>query len=177
MRKGEITLKRFLECGKIVSTHGVKGEVRVYPYADSPEFITQFDTLYFDRGQTPVRVSSARVQKGVAILSLEGYHSVDAARVLRGRMLYVDRDAVPMEPGEYFIQDLMGLEVANVDTGEVYGTLTEVSPTGANDVYHITFADGSVRLIPAIEEVILSVDVEKNRMEIRPLVGLFDDEN
>lgn len=149
----------------------------MFPYADSPEFLTDFSTLYFDGGQLPVKVLSARVQKGVAVLLLEGFDNVDAAHALRGRILYIDRDSVDLEQGEYFIQDLVGLSVVDADSGIIYGTLSEVSPTGANDVYHITTADGSVKLIPAIREVIVSVDIDEGVMSIRPLAGLFDDEN
>jgi 16S rRNA processing protein RimM len=173
----EVTLKQFLECGKIVGTHGVKGELRVYPMADSPDFLTGFTTLWLDGGRTPVKVLSARVQKGVAVLRLEGVDTMEAAQALRGRLLYVNRDAVDMAPGEYFVQDLLGLKVINADNGQLYGELSEVSPTGANDVYHITFADGSIKLIPAIAQVVQSVDLDEGVMRIRPLAGLFDDED
>ena len=80
-----------------------------------------------------------------------------------------------MEEGEYLIQDLMGLQVVDADDGHLYGELTQVSPTGANDVYHILFADGKTRYIPAIPQVVKMTDLENGVMKIKPLDGLFDD--
>ncbi len=169
--------KPFLECGKIVSTHGIAGEVRVQPWCDSPQDLEGIRTLYFDRGATPVGVLRARAHKNVVLLKLEGVDTVEAAQALRGRVLWAAREDIPLEEGEYFVQDLLGMEVFDADTGRKYGMLTDVSETGANDVYHITFPDGAVRLIPVIDEVVLSTDPDQNRMEIRPLKGLFDDED
>ncbi|PWM25115.1 MAG: 16S rRNA processing protein RimM [Oscillospiraceae bacterium] len=169
--------KPFLECGKIVSTHGIAGEVRVQPWCDSPQDLEGIRTLYFDRGATPVGVLRARAHKNVVLLKLEGVDTVEAAQALRGRVLWAAREDIPLEEGEYFVQDLLGMEVFDADTGRKYGVLTDVSETGANDVYHITFPDGAVRLIPVIDEVVLSTDPDQNRMEIRPLKGLFDDED
>ena len=82
-----------------------------------------------------------------------------------------------MEEGQCFVQDLIGLRVVDGDDGREYGVLTQVTETGANDVYHIRFADGKERLIPAIPQVVLDIDLEEERMTIRPLEGLFDDED
>lgn len=169
--------KPFLECGKIVSTHGVAGEVRVQPWCDSPQDLEGVRTLYFDRGATPVGVLRARAHKNVVLLKLEGVDTVEAAQALRGRVLWVAREDIALDEGEYFIQDLLGMEVFDADTGLQYGVLTDVTETGANDVYHITFPDGTVRLIPVIDQVVISTDPDHNRMEIRPLKGLFDDED
>lgn len=166
--------KQFLECGKIVSVQGLDGEVRVYPWSDSAESLIEFEVFYFDEGKTPVRVERARAQKGMLILKLEGTDTREQALALRGRILYLDRDEDLLEEGEYYVQDLLGMEVYDADTGELYGTLCDVSSTGANDVYHVRFADGAVKLVPAIKQVVLSTDLERNRMEIRPLRGLFD---
>ena len=111
------------------------------------------------------------------LLKLEGIHSIDDAAKLRDKIIYIHRDDIPMEEGEYLIQDLMGLKVVDIDDGHLYGELTQVSPTGANDVYHIRFADGKERLIPAIPQVVLEVDLDGGVMKIRPLEGLFDDED
>ena len=80
-----------------------------------------------------------------------------------------------LEEGEYFIQDIIGLEVMDADDGRAYGKLVDVTETGANQVYHIKFEDGQVHLIPAIPQVVISIDLEAGRMTIRPLPGLFDD--
>ena len=168
--------KKFLEIGKIVTTHGVVGEVKVYPWCDTPDFLTGFSTLYFHKGKDPVLVQQARVHKNMVLLKLQGTDTLEAAQALRNQILYADRADMPLEEGEYFIQDLIGLTVVDADTGEEYGVLSQVSPTGANDVYHVRTPQREV-LIPAIAQVIVETAVEDGVMRIRPLKGLFDDEN
>lgn len=169
--------KTYIEAGKIVTTHGVRGEVKVYPWCDDPEMFYDIDTLYLDAaGRRPVQIEGVRMQKNMLLLRLEGVDTLEAAAAMRDQVLYVHRDDIPMEEGEYLIQDLIGLEVYDADTGRLYGKLTQVSPTGANDVYHIRFADGQERLIPAIPQVVIETDPEGGRMTIRPLPGLFEEE-
>lgn len=170
--------KQFLEAGRIVTVHGIAGEVRVQAWCDSNEFLTQFDTLYFNRGQEPVQVERARVHKNVVILKLAGIDDRNTAQTLRGRVLYLNRDDIELDEGTYFVQDLIGCRVVDFDDPQKeYGELTEVSQTGANDVYHIKEASGRVTLIPAIPDVIRETDVEAQLIRITPLKGLFDDED
>ena len=171
--------KQFLEIGKIVSTHGVMGEVRVQPWCDDAELLAESETLFFDdKGRKRVRVLNGRVHKNIVILKLEGTDSMEAAQMLRNRVLYIDREELELPEGSYFIQDLIGLEVLNADVPEKsYGKLSEVFPTGANDVYEVTDDSGNKRLIPAIPDVIIKTDIEGGNMLIRPLKGLFDDED
>jgi 16S rRNA processing protein RimM len=170
-------MKQFLEIGKIVGTHGVRGEMRVEPWADSPDFVCGFDRLYFDKGAKEVEVLLARVHKRIVLMKLGGVDTMEAAAALRGKVLYMNRDDVELEDDAYFIQDLIGLTVEDADNGQTYGRLTEVSFTGANDVYHIQSENGKDYLIPAIPDVIIETDVEGGKMTIRPLKGIFDDED
>lgn len=165
--------KKLLEAGKIVTVFGLKGEVKVQPWCDTPEFLCEFDTLYYKSG-TPVNVERARVQKNMVIMKIEGTDSVEEAQKLRNRVLYIDREDVELDDGCYFIQDLIGLTVMESKDGKVYGKLSDVSQTGANDVYHIKAEDGKEYLIPAIPEVIDSIDLEGGIMKITALDGLFD---
>ncbi len=168
--------KAFLEVGKIVSTHGVQGEVRVQPWCDSTDFLCQFDTLYMDRlGNSAADVIRARPHGNVVVMKLKGIDSMDEAATLRGKLLYISREDVRLDEGAYFVQDLLGMQVLDADTGEIYGVVDDVSETGANDVYHICFPDGTVHYIPAIPDVVTEVDVDAQVMRIRPLKGLFDD--
>ena len=169
--------KQYLETGKIVTTHGIKGEVKVYPWCDTPEFLLDFDVFYLNKGKTPIEVEDCRIHKNMAILKLKGVDTVEDAVKYRNQVLYVDRDEIFLEEGEYFVQDLIGLRVLDADSGKEYGKIVDVSETGANDVYHIAFADGSIKLIPAIKDVVIHTDIEAGVMEIRPLRGLFDDED
>lgn len=168
--------KEFMEVGKIVSTHGIKGELKVQPWCDGPEFMENFDHLYLDaQGATSLHILGVRGQKGMAYLRVEGIDSLEAANPYRGKVLYMRRSDVQLEEGEYFIQELIGLQVMDADQPErVYGKLTDVSPTGANDVYHITTEQGKELLIPAIPQVIIEVDLPGERMLIRPMEGLLD---
>lgn len=171
-------IKEFLEVGQIVGTHGVRGEMRVNPWADSPEFLKQFKTLYYDnRGEKSVKVISARPHGNVVIVKVEGIDTVDAASALRNRVLYIRRADAKIAEGSYFIEELIGCRVLDADDENIcYGTLSDVSETGANDVWHIE-KDGKEYLIPAIPDVVISADVANDKVVIRPLKGIFDDEN
>ena len=167
--------KPFLEAGQIVGTHGVRGETRVQPWCDSAEQFSGFKKLYWDAaGKQPVKIK-ARPHKQMALVSIEGVDTMEAAAALRGRMLYVSRKDIKLPRGHHFVQDLIGLAVVDADTGERYGTLTDVSQTGANAVYHMQTSYGEV-LIPAIPSIILSIDTVADVMKIRPMKGLLDDE-
>ena len=110
------------------------------------------------------------------ILELEGIGTREQAEAMRGQVLYMDRDEVELDEGCYFIQDLIGLEVRDADTGRIYGTIRDVLETGANDVYAIWNADEKKEyLVPAIPDVVDETNIAEGFMTIRPLKGLFDD--
>ena len=170
-------IKNYLELGQIVSTHGVKGEVRFDPWCDSPEFVKKFKTLYFDAdGEKPVKVNSARPHGNIAILMLDGVTTVDEAKALRGTVLYMKRSDARLPRGSYFIQELIGCRVIDADNGKIYGEITDVIGTGVNDVYCIKTASGEV-LFPAVKEFIVSTDVEAGEVKVRPIKGIFSDED
>ena len=166
-------MNQYLEIGKIVSVFGIKGEVKVQPWCDSPKFLCDFDTLYYKSG-TPVKILHSRVAKNIVVMKIEGIDTVEQAQSIRNRVLYMDRNDVELEDGSYFIQDLMGMEVSDIDTNEIYGKIVDVTETGANDVYHIKNDDGTMYYIPAIPDVVMSVDIENKKMIKKPLEGLFD---
>ena len=168
--------KRYLEAGEIVGTHGVRGEVRVYPECDSSAVLEKLKKLYFDNGARAVRIK-ARAHKNMALIKLEGVDTVEAAAALRGQMLYLDRNDLKLPKGTYFIADLIGLSVVDDDTGEVYGKCTDVSQTGSNDVYHLRTNEGQEVLIPAIPSVVRRVDIDGGEIRIFRMLGLFDDED
>ncbi|MBE6807792.1 MAG: 16S rRNA processing protein RimM [Ruminococcaceae bacterium] len=167
--------KPYLEAGQIVGTHGVRGEVRVQPWCDSPEQFAGFKKLYWDdAGKQPVKIKG-RPHKNIALVVLENVTTVEQAQVLRGKMLYVDRKDLKLPRDRYLVQDLIGLTVVDVDTDQVYGTLTDVSQTGANAVYHMKTPKGEV-LIPAIPDVVVKIDLKKDILYLRPMKGLLDDD-
>ena len=167
-------MKQYLETGKITGTHGLRGEVRVQPWADSPEFLAEFDELYLDKGAKKIEITSARVHKNMLIMKIKGVDTIDDADRLRNKVLYMNRDDVELEEGAYFIQDLIGLDVIDDDTGERLGRVDDVSETGANDVYHVKTDDGNVYLIPVIPDVIREVSLEEGCVRIFRMKGLFE---
>jgi 16S rRNA processing protein RimM len=170
-------IKEYLEIGKITSTHGIKGEVRVQPWCDSPEFMKKFKTLYFDRkGEKPVSVS-CRPNGNMVIMKMQGVDTVEEASKYREKILYMKRSDAKLPEGTWFIQELIDCKVVDADDENIsYGILSDVSETGANDVWHIT-KDGKEYLIPAIPSVVISTDVVEGIIKIRPLKGIFDNEN
>ena len=170
-------LQPYLEAGRIVGTHGIRGELRVEPWCDSPEFLKKFKTLYWKENDsfTPVQVKSARVHKNLALLQLDGVDSIEEGDVLRGRVLYLARKDARLPEGRYFIADLLGAQVIDADTGRVYGKITEVLKTGANDVYQVTDQKERNYLLPVIDEIVLDTDIEGGTVRVRPIKGIFDD--
>lgn len=165
--------KEFLEAGKIVTTHGIRGEVKIMPYCDSPELLCEFDRLFIDKNHEEIGIERSRVFKNMVIAKLEGVDTPEAAEKLRNKILFMHRDDLELDENTYFIQDLVGMEVKDADTDFLYGKISEVMQTGANDVYVISGADREY-LVPAIPDVVVSTDVDGNIMLIRPLEGLFD---
>lgn len=164
--------KEFLECGKIVAPQGIRGEVRVEAWCD-PDLLASLETVYMDA--KPLKVLNARVQKNMVMMLLEGSDTRDQALTLRGKMLFLHRDDVPLEEGECFVQDLIGCTVLDADTGADYGKIYDVRATGANDVYYLRDAAGKERLVPVIPDVVLEKDLDAEIVRIRPLEGLFDE--
>lgn len=169
--------KKYLEVGKCVGTHGVKGMIRFQPWADNADFLKQFKYLYTDdNGKNRVTLLRVQPHGNIALIALKGVETIEHAETFRNTVLYIDRADAKLPEDRYFIADLIGISVTDVDTGEKLGVIGDVSQTGANDVWHI-IKDGKEYLIPVIDEVIISVDIENDMAYIRPLKGIFDDEN
>ncbi len=167
----------FLEIGEIVGTHGVRGEVRVNPWCDAPAQLTPVKTLYWDADGTRAVKVACRPHKNVALVTLSGVTDVNAAAALRGRVLYAARGDLRLPEDRHFVADLIGMAVVDADSGERYGTLTDVSYTGANDVYHMADTAGREVLIPVIPDVVIAVDEDTDTVKIRPIKGLLNDED
>lgn len=170
-------IKQYLETGKIVGTHGIRGMVRVQPWSDSGEFLTNFKSFFLSEGgESELKAVKIQPHGGVVLIAFKGIDTVEQAESLRGKTIYIRREDITLPEGRYFIDDLIGCEVFDADSGEKYGVISEVSQTGANDVWHIKSGDKEY-LLPAIDEVIVEVDPENERLEIRPMKGIFDDED
>lgn len=169
-------MKKYLEAGKIVGTHGIKGEVRVDPWCDSPAFLAQFKTLYLKNGEEKIKVTS-RPHKNIVLMKIRDVETIEQAEMMRGQVVYIDRKDVNLPEGQHFVQDLIGCIVSDVNNGTEYGTVKEVLKTGANDVYLIKTADNKEVLIPVIDDVVIEKNVEDGKILIHPMKGLFDDED
>ncbi|MBR6581356.1 MAG: 16S rRNA processing protein RimM [Ruminococcus sp.] len=164
--------KEYLEAGKIVTTHGIRGEVKIMPYTDTPELLCEFDRLFIGKDKAELYIERARVAKNMVIAKIEGIDTVEAAEKYRNKVLFMHRDDLELDEDTYFIQDLIDMEVRDADSGFVYGKITDVLQNGANDVYVIK--GDREYLVPAIPDVVISTDIDSNIMLIRPLEGLFD---
>ena len=159
----------FIEAGEIVTTHGVRGEVKVLTWLDSPEMLCDFDRCRMDGRE--YRLESVRVQKTCNLVKIEGIDTVEAAQSLRGKVLELYRE--DMDSSVIFGGDLIGMEVRA--SGETIGRITEVLDYPGNSVYVVK---GTYEyMIPAVKEFVLSTDLEKNVMEVKLLQGMRADEN
>ena len=160
--------QQYLQTGKIVSTHGVRGELKIMPWADDPEFLLDFDTIYL--GGKPCRVVSSRVQKTCVLVKLAGIDTVEAASALRDQVVSIDRADAQLPQGSIFIADLLGLPVYDGETP--IGRLTDVMSTPANDVYVVKGKDGQEHLIPAVPEFILDIDADEKTIRVHLIEGM-----
>ncbi len=161
-----------IETGKIVNTHGVKGELKVVPWADTPQVFENFKTVTVDN--TPYTVRSVRFQGSNVLLKLEGINDMTAAEGLKNKIVFAPRKDFDLPENTYFIADLIGLCVVEDETGKELGTITEVFSTGANDVYEVTTENGRKHYIPAIKDCVCSTDLATKTMRIHVMEGLFD---
>lgn len=168
-------MEDYLSVGRIVNTHGVRGEVRVIPLTSD---ISRFEYLLFafvivDGKRKELRVTEVRYHKSFVLLKFNGIDTMDEAEKLKGCDLYVDRkNARPLEEDEFFICDLIGLEVFEEE--QLLGKLTEVLETGSNDVYVVKGREKDI-LIPALKSVVLDVDLENKKMQVKLPEGLLDE--
>ncbi len=168
--------KKYLQAGKIVGTHGVRGEMRVQPWCDGPEFLAGFKKLYTDKDGDCKLTVKVRTHGNICLMKADGIDSIEEAEKLRGTVLYIDRVDCKLPKGSYFIEDIIGCKAVDDNTKEELGTVSDVSSTGANDVWHIK-RDGKEYLIPNVPVFVKSVDIEAGIVYITPLEGTFDDED
>jgi len=176
MLKRKNVMENYLRVGVITTTHGIKGEVKVYPTTDD---ITRFENLkeiYLDTGRNylPLEIEEVTYFKNMVILKFKGYDDINDIEKYRGKDLLVPREqAIKLEEGEYFICDIIGSEVIT-DDGKKLGILTEVITTAANDVYVVKNEENNKEiLIPSIKQCILDVDIINKKIKVHLLDGLL----
>lgn len=169
-------MEQFLRVGVISSTHGIRGEVKVYPTTDDPERFLDLDEVILDTGREHkiLEIEGVKFFKNQVILKFKGYDNINDIEKYLKKDLLVDREhAVELGENENFIADLIDMEVVT-DEGKVLGTLTDVIETGANDVYAVKTPEGKEILLPAIRDCILDVNVDEKRMIVHVMEGLLD---
>ena len=163
---------QFLETGQIVNTHGVKGEVKVVPWADSPEYLKQFHTFYL--GDKPLKTLSVRVDKTNVLIRFEGVDTVEEAMKLKGKTLSVARSDAKLPQGRYFLADLMGLPVLDAATGDRLGSVEDILTPPAHNVYVV--GGGTKRyMIPAVPAFVAETDVDAGFIKVNLIEGLESD--
>ena len=169
-------MEKYLRVGVISSSHGVRGEAKIFPTTDDVQRFKKLKTCILDTGRKykELHIESVKFFKQMVILKFKEITSIDELMPYKGKDLLVTRDqAVKLEENEYFICDLIGLRVVT-DEGEDFGVLTDVIQTGANDVYEVKRPDGKEVLLPVIDECILDVDLEKQQVTAHIMPGLVD---
>lgn len=159
--------KQYIEAGKIVNTHGVRGEVKIQVWLDSPEFLRSFKTVYIEG--KPVKMLSSRTHKSFVIAVLEGVEDVNAAMCLKNKTVFIDRGEAKLPEGAYFLQDIIGARVIDENSAEI-GTLEDILETPASDVYIVR--GETEHMIPAVPEFILSTDAENGVIRVHLIEGM-----
>ena len=168
-------MKKYIDTGKILNTHGVKGDLKVDSWCDSVEVFCTLKRFFIEKktGFVEYKVTKSVRFKEFVLLHLEGIETFEDANLLKNKLLYAEREDIPMEEGDYFIADLEGLPVINIDTGKVYGNIEEVIFGAASDIYRIKTESGDAYM-PAVPEFVIEVDIEKG-VYIRPIEGMFNE--
>jgi 16S rRNA processing protein RimM len=174
------TSPRRVQIGKIVGAHGVTGTLRIHPLTDFPERFLDMERLYVEKPGKPPREleverASSHDGKGQILVKAAGIDGRDEAEALSGWAVTVSpEERVDLPEGEYWIDSLIGLKAVDVASGDFLGTVADVMPTGGNDVYVVRTAEGDVRLIPAIGDVIREIDINSGVMRVALIEGLWD---
>lgn len=168
--------KQYLECGKIINTHGVHGDVKLESLCDSPEVLASLERVFVLEGgrYREIEVLHASVFKQFVLATLEGVDDMDKAIAMKGTMLYAARDDFELEEGDFFIVDLIGLPVIDNVDGKVYGKIKDVINRGASDIYVVSTPTGE-RMMPVVDEFVKRVDLESG-VYVETIPGLLSDD-
>jgi 16S rRNA processing protein RimM len=161
---------RLIETGEIVRPHGVRGEVRVKPWANGPKSLLGFERLYIDGDRFDVR--SARVHGDIVIIAFDGVTDVSAAEKLKGKTVFLNRADAGLEDGEHFIADLIGLRAVDIASGRDIGLVSDIARLPAGAVYTVTDAEGRERLIPGNPEFVREIDMDGGIIRFALIEGM-----
>lgn len=160
--------------GKIINTHGIKGNVKIYPYTDDPERFRDLEYLLVDDGFKELKIVDMFIQKGFVYVRFEGYEDINKILDFINSNVYIyDKDRVKLPEDRYFISDIVNMEVHDME-GQLIGKVTDVIENLANDLFQVQKPDGKIFYLPARKEFIKEIDVDKKVIIIDPIEGLLD---
>ncbi len=167
-------VKKYIECAKIINTHGCHGGLKLESWCNTPQELASLDKVFLLENGTYVKkkVIKASVFKQFVIAELSDVNDMDAALALKNRILYADRDDFELDDGEFFIADMIGIDVIDADNGKIYGKLTDIINRGASDIYVVDTPNGE-RMIPAVDEFIVRTDISEG-LFVKTIPGLLD---
>lgn len=166
--------KKYLECAKGASTHGVHGALKLISLCDSAEVLASLPKMYLKSGSDykELKVEHAFVQKAMAVVSFEGIDTLEKAIPLKNAVFFALRDDIPREEGSFFISDLIGLEIRDADTGELYGTLKEVISPAGRDIYVVAGENGDF-MVPCVPEFVIGILPDDGKITVRLIPGMM----
>lgn len=164
-------MNEFLEIGRITNVHGLSGEVKVEPWADSPDFLQKFKTLYIGNGYIPMDVQGARTHKKMSIVKFKDLTDVNSAMTIRGLVVYVKRADAPLPEGHFFLADVIGLEVRDAQTDAVLGKIADILYLPAHNIYVVRGGEREI-LVPAVPAFAVETNVDAGFMRVNMMDGL-----
>ncbi len=169
-----MTDDRYIECGKIINTHGCRGGVKAESWCNSEDDLASLSRVFINNNAfyEEYKIAKSSVFKQFVIFEFKGVDDMDRAMLLKNKILYALREDFDLEDGEYFLADMIGLDVIDADTGKIYGKLSEIINRGASDIYVVKTVSGE-KMIPAVDQFIISVDIGKG-IFVRPIEGMLD---
>ena len=169
-------MQQYLEAGKAVTTHGVRGEIKMELWCDGVDFLRPVPRLYLsDKGGRSLKLESIRPMGRMALVKFEGVDDRDAARALQGQAFSCDRCDARLPAGRWYVADLIGCEVRDADTGKVYGVVTSVDHPGAQDIYTVKAPDGKEYMFPGVDAFLKERNPPEGYITVTPIPGLLDD--
>ncbi len=165
--------KKYIECGKIVNTHGCRGAVKAESWCNTEKDLAALKRIFLKNGAlySQYEILKASIFKQFVIFELKSVDDMDKAMLLKGSIIYAAREDFDLADGEFFIADMVGLDVIDADSGKIYGKLKEIINRGSADIYVVSTSNGEA-MIPAVDEFVISVDICKG-IFVRPIEGMF----
>lgn len=171
-----MSTKNYFCIGKIVGTRGLNGELKVEPYTDFPEDFYEIKNIFLDIESEPLDIKNIRVHKSQVLMLLTNVQNRTQAEFMRGKLLYAFKKDIPLDEDRFFIEELKGCLVEDVNSNEIYGKVKDIFNTGANDIYSIVDEEGKEYLLPIIEGTVKEINLEAEKIMINPIKGVFHED-